>query len=125
MSTNRITAAVRAAAVTALIGLPALGFAGAAVAHPGGVHPPAVDPIVGSEGGPCSENRVGVDGDTGNQLACVHSPDGGVWTGTNGAINGVHDFGSPCDSSVEDRSQTRDGRVITCTPGENVWEYGA
>ncbi|PTR44880.1 hypothetical protein C8K38_10218 [Rhodococcus sp. OK611] len=126
MSTNRITAAIRTAAVAALIALPALGLGlgGAAVAHPG-PHPPAADPIVGSKGGGCSENRVGVDGDTGEQLSCRRGPDGGVWSGTNGGIVGVHEFGSPCDPALDERSQTPEGREIMCTPADHQWQYDA
>ncbi|MFG1782685.1 hypothetical protein ACGFIU_09610 [Rhodococcus oryzae] len=125
MSTNRITAAIRTAAVAALIGLPALGLAGAAGAHPG-PHPPAADPIVGSEGGGCSENRVGVDGDTGEQLSCRRGPDGaGAWSGTDGKIVGVHEFGSPCDPALDERSQTPEGREIMCTPTDHQWQYDA
>ncbi|MFC7446435.1 hypothetical protein [Rhodococcus daqingensis] len=126
MSTNRITTALRTAAVAALIGLPALGFAGTAAAMHPGEHPPAVDPIVGTLGGqPCPGNRVGIDADTGEQLMCVYSPNGGIWVRTNGGIIGVHEWSSPCDPSTDNVSQTPEGKVVRCTPTKNQWLYGA
>ncbi|MFD4179845.1 hypothetical protein [Rhodococcus sp. NPDC058514] len=122
MSSNRIATVVRTAAVTALIGLPALGFAGTAAAMHPDEHPPAVEPLVGSEGGQCSTNRVGVDADTGEQLICVG---GGVWSGTNGGIDTVHDYMSACDPAIDPfMSQSPEGQVITCNPQKHVWDYG-
>lgn len=124
MSSNRISTAVRTAAVAALIGLPALGFAGTAAAMHPDEHPPAADPIVGSERGSCSTNRVGVDAETGEQLICVGGPDS-VWIRTSGNIDTVHDYMTACDPATDPyMSQSPEGQVITCNPQKHVWDYG-
>ncbi len=128
---------LRACAIATLVAAPALGLAGtAAAAGPGGTAAvPASEeqlapPIAGQVNGPCSGDRVGVDVNTGAQLACVYTPDGNVWVETDGIIVGVHESGESCNPETDRKAQTREGRIVTCitgprSDGTGMWVYGA
>ncbi|MFD4183051.1 hypothetical protein [Rhodococcus sp. NPDC058514] len=121
MSINRIAVAARTPAVAALIGLSALGFAGAANAHPG-EHPQPVEPPSAVAGQSCSEElRVGVDANTGGDLVCSTNPHTGEGIWGEKEIIGVHNHGDACDPSVDRITQTPDGHAMFCGGGR--WAY--